>query len=90
MTEISRPGLESIYIYGTGVPDPRPGTVYRVWLGSGGQFTYVGEAHPDDGLVILHLNIDPTRVDRIVITEESKGSAPVQPGTVRWDSAQAA
>ena len=91
MTEIGQPGVESIYLYGTGVPDPAPGMVYRVWLGNNdGTFTFARDVRPEDGVVIVHLTIDPTRVDRIVITEEPEGTPAALPGNVRWDSASAA
>jgi hypothetical protein len=91
MTEISQPGVESIYLYGRGVPDPAPGMVYRVWLGNtDGTFTFAKDVRPEDGIVIVHLTIDPTRVDRIVITEEPEGTPAALPGNVRWDSASAA
>src|SRR5204863_2147167 len=91
MTEISHPGTETIYLYGTGVPDPSPGMVYRVWLGNtDGTFTFAQDVRPERGEVIAQLTIDPTRVNRIVITEEPEGTPAALPGNVRWDSASAA
>lgn len=84
MTEIARPGLQEFYIYGNGVPDPPPGMVYRLWLGSGSGFTPMVDFLPEDGVVILHVAFDPSQFDRIEITQEPTGSVASQPGRVVW------
>ena len=40
ITEISHPGTRTFYLVGNDVPMPPEGTVYRVWLASGGQSTF--------------------------------------------------
>src|SRR5207247_7449377 len=42
-TEISSPATEKLYVYGTDVPSPPPGTVYRLWAGSVDQPLYIGD-----------------------------------------------
>ena len=51
--EISAPGEEHLYVMGDGVPAPPAGTVYRVWLVSDGDPTFVGEFTPEDGRSFL-------------------------------------
>lgn len=87
VTEYGRPGVRELYIYGTGVPDPAPGMVYRLWLGSGSSYTWVADFRPDEGLVILHGQFDPALYDRIVVTEVPEGSAHTQPVDETWSSA---
>ncbi len=87
LTEISAPGLEHVYLVGQDIPMPAPGHVYRVWFGSAGQYTWVGDFLPSDGLTLIRLTVDPSRYDRILITEEETGPAPAQPsGTARWSA----
>lgn len=88
MTEISAPGVERIYLIGRDLPQPASGSVYRVWLGSGGQWTFAGEFLPEPGVTVLELLFDPTRFDSIVVTEEPEGSATDRPaGPERWSAA---
>jgi len=88
LTEISAPGLERMYLIGTGVPAPTQGRAYQLWLGSGGRFAPIGEMFvPEDGLVILALTVDPSRYDEILITEEPAGTTPAEPtGPRRWSA----
>ncbi len=80
MVEVSAPGQEEMYLYGSDVPSPRPGNAYQLWLGAGGSFTPVGEPFlPESGVVLLALTVDPTRYDEILITEEPIGSSPTVP-----------
>ena len=87
VTEIGRAGVRELYIYGTHVPDPAPGTVYRLWLGTGTSYTWVGDFLPEAGIVILQFPFDPSRYDRVVVTEEPEGSVPAQPVGELWSSA---
>ena len=85
--EISRPGVEHFYIYGTNVPDPAPGSTYHVWLAQGSSFTHLGSFRPEGGVVILDVPFDPTTADHIVISEEPEDSLGDAPADVRWSSA---
>lgn len=88
MVEISGPTLERMYLVGSDVAPPAPGYVYRLWLGSGGRFTFVHEFIPEGGWVALELTIDPGRYDELLITEELQGSPHAQPaGARRWNAA---
>jgi anti-sigma factor RsiW len=87
LSEVEAPGLEEFYLYGSGIPDPAPGTVYRVWLGAGGSYRHVLDFVPEGGVAILHLEFDPNTFDEIVITQEPAGSEPTAPGAVRWQAA---
>lgn len=94
LVELSGPGLEHMYLYGDGVPDPTPGNAYQLWLGSAGSYTPVGEPFvPRGGVVLLRLTIDPSRYDEVVITEEPIGIAPTVPtpeGGHSWSASIAA
>ncbi len=94
LVEVSGPTLERMYVYGDDVPDPAPGHVYQLWLGSGGTFQPIGPAFlPEDGIVLLELTVDISRFDEIWITEELAGSHPSAPsadGVHSWRNSLAA
>lgn len=87
VTEYGLPGVRELFIYGTDVPEPNAGMVYRLWLGTGSSYTFVTDFLPNDGLVILRGEFDPARYDRVVVTVEPEGSAPTQPVDEVWSSA---
>ncbi len=88
VTEISAPGVEEFYVYGHDVPTPAPGHIYRLWAVSTTRARWLGDfvPHPD-GLVVLRVRIDPSGVDRLVITSEPAASVPSQPGEPVWQTA---
>lgn len=86
ITEISAPGVEEFYLVGD-IPPPPPGSLYRVWLASDSTFTWAGDFVPSDGLTVFHLEYDPNRYDRVMITIAQEGSEPVEPGDVVWQAA---
>ena len=86
-TEISVPGAEVFYLYGTGVQAPPVGSVYRVWLVSDAGTTYAGELPYDDGVVFLAVPFDPASFSQLLVTVEPEGSTPSSPGDVVWDAA---
>jgi hypothetical protein len=88
VTAWEAPGVEEFYITGTEIPQPPTGSVYQLWLLSGSQATYLGDFRPyADGTVILHIQVDPTRADGLLVTVEPEGSTPSQPGAPVWSSA---
>jgi hypothetical protein len=90
-TEISAPGSAEVYLYGSGVPEPPAGDVYRVWLvDPSGAASYIGELRIDDGFAFARLTFDASQVTKILITVEPEDTAPDQPGSVTWSSAAAA
>lgn len=88
--EISAPGEETFYVYGSGVPAPPSGAVYRVWLVASDGTSYAGELEWVDGEVFLEVALDPSVVHDLLITTEPAGSTPSQPGQVVWASSEAA
>ena len=88
-TEISAPGSEEFYLYGTGVQAPPPGTVYHVWLvsGAGTAPTHVGELPYENGVVFLVVPFDPGAFTDLLVTVEPAGSTPSAPGEVVWSAA---
>jgi anti-sigma-K factor RskA len=80
-----RPGDAHVVLFGADVPEPTGGNVYRLWLGSHGNFQPVRTFVPEDGIVVLPFLIDLSRYDQIMVTEESANDAPTQPsGKRRW------
>jgi hypothetical protein len=88
--ELTAPGEEHVYVMGDGVPEPPAGSVYRVWLVSGGDPTFVGEFMPTEGRVFLDIPYDPTRYDDLWISVEPVDAATDAPTSADWWSATAA
>lgn len=86
-TEISAPGAEEFYLYGTDVPAPPPGTAYHVWLASDSGTTDAGELPYEDGVVFLAVQVDPGSFTDLMVTVEPAGSVPSAPGQVVWTAA---
>ena len=79
--EVTAPGLEEIYLRGSGVPSPPDGSTYRLWaISPSGGATYIGDFVPVAGAILLGIAIDPTAVDHLLITLEPAGSDPGEPG----------
>jgi anti-sigma-K factor RskA len=83
--EVTAPGLEEVYVYGTGVSSPPEGLTYRLWAISGSDARYLGDFQPVNGLVALELSIDPLSV-RLLVTVEPSGSEPGSPGQPAWSA----
>ncbi|MFY9587459.1 MAG: anti-sigma factor, partial [Actinomycetota bacterium] len=49
--------------------------VLQVWLMRGGVPTSVGAFRPDDGFIVLPIDVDPTAFDRVAITVEKAPKA---------------
>jgi hypothetical protein len=82
-----RPGDARVVLFGNNIPEPRPGDLYRLWLGKHGRFAPNASFVPEEGLVVLVFSIDLTRYDEILITEEHVGAPPAQPsGQRRWSA----
>jgi anti-sigma-K factor RskA len=87
-TEISSPATEQLYIYGTDVPLPAGGSVYRLWAGSPEQPRYIGDFLPsDDGTLLLEVMLPASSVGALFVTVEPAGSSPGAPGDVVWATA---
>ena len=87
ITEISKPGTQRFYLVGSDVPMPPDGTVYRVWLLSGTQATWATDFVPQPGMMVVTLEFDPSRYDRILISVEPAGSTPDTPELAVWQTA---
>lgn len=85
--EISAPGEEHIVVMGEGVPAPPAGTVYRVWLVSGGMPSFAGDFVPEDGTVFLDIPFDPSHYDDLWISIESVDAPTDAPSSGEWWSA---
>ncbi|MEP6758826.1 MAG: anti-sigma factor [Actinomycetota bacterium] len=86
--EVTAPGLEEIYLEGSGVAMPPTGSTYRLWVVSvSGTATYVGDFAPRYGQVALAISIDPSGVDHLLVTLEPAGSEPSEPGEPAWPTA---
>ncbi|HEY7401815.1 MAG TPA: hypothetical protein VH989_13080 [Actinomycetota bacterium] len=87
VTEYGRPGIEELWLYGTGVPEPGPDMVWRVWLVSGSTYTFCADFRPVDGRVILACPADSARIDKVLVDEVPAGSAHTEPVDETWSSA---
>ena len=85
--EISAPGERLVYVIGEGVPSPPAGTVYRVWLVSGGVPTFVEDFLPEGGEVFLSIPFDPARYDDLWISIDPAGAPTDSPTSGDWWSA---
>lgn len=86
--EIVGPGAETVYIFGDDVPAPPAGSVYCLWGVSGTSNTYLGWFVPEaDGQVALQVKLDPTTVDRLIVTVEAADQTPTAPGEPAWQPA---
>jgi hypothetical protein len=84
--EITAPGVEETYLFGTGVSMPPPGMTYGLWeIGPSGA-RYLGSFTPVDGVVALEFPLDSTTV-RLLVTLELAGSQPGTPGQPAWAAA---
>jgi anti-sigma-K factor RskA len=86
-TEVVPPGLEELYMMGEGVPSPPQGSTYRLWAVSAEGETWIGDFVPEEGVVALRIEIDPTTVDHLLVTVEPSSSEPSEPGETAWPSA---
>jgi len=82
MVEVSAPDVRRLYIAAEYCPEPAPGRAYQLWLGNDDGWEPVGEMFwPEDGVVLLELEVDVARYDEIWITEEAAGPPPSEPNT---------
>jgi anti-sigma-K factor RskA len=87
-TEIVSPATEKVYVYGSDVPPPPAGTVYRLWAGTPDHAVYIGDFLPnDDGTLLLEITLPVTSVGSLFVTFEPAGSQPTQPGDPAWPTA---
>jgi hypothetical protein len=76
-----------VALFGSDVPSPASGHVYRLWVGESRRYHHVVDFVPEEGLVTVLLRFDASRYDEILITEEPTGSAPFRPtGPHRWSA----
>jgi predicted anti-sigma-YlaC factor YlaD len=63
------PGRSALYLFGS-MPVPHAHHLYQVWLHQNGRFASVGTFVPEDGVVLVRIEADPTGYDGLLITEE--------------------
>ena len=83
----SAPGLEELYVIGSGIETPPAGLTYRLWTVNEQGETWVGDFVPVDGRIVLRVAVDPSTVDDLLVTLEPADSEPSQPGEPAWDAA---
>jgi hypothetical protein len=82
MVEVSAPDVRRLYIAAEFCPEPAPGHAYQLWLGSDGEWTPVWKMFwPDEGVLLLEIEVDVARYDEIWITQEAVGQRPTEPST---------
>ena len=86
-TEVSAEGVDHFYLYGSQVPAPPAGQVYRLWLVSGAASRYLGQFVPEPGGdVVLRVDADPAGWERVLVTVEPMGAEPSEPGQPAWQA----
>jgi hypothetical protein len=85
--ELIPPSLEELYVLGRGVSPPPGGFTYRLWTVNAEGETCVGDFVPVNGDVVLHVAVDPSTIDRLLVTVEPLDSEPSQPGEPAWNAA---
>jgi hypothetical protein len=79
---VPAPDVRRLYVTARFCPDPAPGHLYQLWLGSQGVFEPVGRMFsPSNGFVLFELTVDVAGFDAIWITEEAVGTTPAAPST---------
>jgi len=86
-SEVVAPGLEELYLMGTDVPAAEVGFTYRLWAVNSEGATWIGDFVPVSGTVVLRIEVDPSTVDRLLVTLEPSGSEPGEPGEAAWAAA---
>jgi Anti-sigma-K factor rskA, C-terminal len=82
MVEVSAPDVRRLYIAAEFCPEPAPGHGYQLWLGSDGEWTPVWRMFwPNEGVLLLEIEVDVARYDEIWITQEAVGSPRTEPST---------
>jgi hypothetical protein len=76
---LTDPEIETVFLATKDCPEPQPGAVYQLWLGRDGEYDPYGQFLPEGGIVILRVEVDVTRYDEILITEELEGTQPSAP-----------
>jgi len=85
-TQVAATGTDEFFLFGENVPAPPPGTVYAVWVESGGTVRYVGWFYPDpDGWVVRRYSIGGGPYERLFVTIEAAEGVPLVPGEVAWE-----
>ncbi|HEY7660530.1 MAG TPA: anti-sigma factor [Actinomycetota bacterium] len=83
LVEVS--GVQTLYLASDNCPPPSEGHAYQLWLGADGEWIPVGQMFaPDNGVVLLELEVDTSAYDGIWITEELIGPPPETPNTSGW------
>jgi anti-sigma-K factor RskA len=85
--ELIPPSYQELYLWGINVSAPPAGYTYRVWTVNADGETWVGDFVPDNGVVALHIAVDPATVDDLLVTVEPIASEPSQPGEPAWNAA---
>jgi hypothetical protein len=76
--EVEPPDHSELYVMGT-FAAPGPGSIYRLWAVRGDSVTYIGDLTATNGVVAFRVAIDPTTVDRLLLTVEPAASPPSEP-----------
>jgi hypothetical protein len=80
MVEVSAPDIRRLYLAADACPDPAPGHGYQLWLATDDEWVAIGDLFwPDDGVVLLEVEVDVARYDEIWITQEPVGVPPSRP-----------
>jgi hypothetical protein len=66
------PGEPGILVWGTGLPDPGPGSVYELWMIDDGAPIRGACLSPRDGAVVAFVDADPSSSELMAVTVEAE------------------
>ena len=63
------PGRRAVYVFGS-MPRPRSHRVYQVWVLQAGHFQSAGTFVPEQGQVLVKIQVDASSIQGLLVTEE--------------------
>jgi hypothetical protein len=87
VSEITAPDVDHFFLVGTDVPPAPAGQAYGIWLSDGVDAVFAGTFVPLSGVTVVKVPFDRSRFDRVLITLESEGAVPSEPGDALWEAA---
>lgn len=87
VAEVAAPDVDHFFLVGTDVPEAPAGQAYGVWLSNGVETVFAGTFVPSPDVTVVKVPFDRSRFDLVLITLETEGAVPTQPGEAVWEAA---
>jgi hypothetical protein len=87
VSEITAPDVDHFFLFGRDVPPAPAGRAYGIWLSDGVDAVFAGTFVPVQGVTVVRVPFDRSRFDRVLITLETEGVVPSEPGDALWEAA---